>query len=226
MVADPAANDVHRETANMKRLLISLTAVAGLAATQAFASTVDFTTGSAATSGGTGVGGITYTLSASTGSVNIVNEAVQGGDCALLSDLACETDGVGINNDEISGVGIESGQILTVDFSDPVQITALFLLDLFGDETAFVSFDGGAYSLFASQGNAGGFAVIDSGLPVGPVTSIAFTAFNGEDCTFCDDRDNDYALAGFSVASVPAPGTLMLLGIGLAGLGLVRRKQS
>ncbi|NNU16393.1 hypothetical protein HK107_08680 [Parvularcula sp. ZS-1/3] len=164
------------------------------------------------------------------------------------NDLACDTDGLGIGNDEVTQKDNEArNQSLTVEFFNLddgsevfVQIDDWRVLDLFtGDEsnmtaanteTAIATFSTGTVQTLAGMTNTGstpGYerAGNQGNLDVLGVSSIVFTAGLGN-----DDADGDYALAAIDFTTppgitTPIPGALPLFLAGLGGIAVARRKK-
>ena len=148
------------------------------------------------------------------------------GSCGTAGFLACDGDGIGINDDEISGV-LSAGESLLVEFSHAVSVYTVSLLDLFArdldNEIAIMQFDGST-STFAAAGIAPddhvGFLQVTPN--IGTVTSILFTA---------PDATSDFALAALEInvdvisQQVPEPMTASLFGLGLLSLALTMRAQ-
>lgn len=147
--------------------------------------------------------------------------------------LACNYDGIGVRDDEITyGIGV-SAESVTVTFSQAVDVSGIHLFDLFGlgddgvgnpAEVALVEFlDAGSSQLAlrsvtgtAAPGTLSGYASLQD--MIAGVSSIRFFTDEG--------LNSDFALAGIEATSVPEPSALALLGIGLLGVGLARRRHT
>jgi len=105
---------------------------------------------------------------------------------------------------------------LTVSFRPAVDVINVYLLDLFYGEPeyAVITLNSGTPTVLRGTNDLGGLRI--TGISGADITSIVFEA---------EGRFSDYALAAIEVTSVPEPGTLVLLGSGLLGLGIVRRKK-
>ncbi|GMG82497.1 hypothetical protein LNKW23_17100 [Paralimibaculum aggregatum] len=148
----------------------------------------------------------------------------------LALDFECESDGAGIggfNPDEVDGE-----EMLTVSFSQSVEITAIYLLDFFfdedGNEIANVDYMNGNDDTFVPEE---GFALFGNGFAAftvnNEITSVVkFTAGDGND----NQGVGDYALAGIEFnlieREIPVPAALPLLLTGIAGLALYRRRRA
>lgn len=187
------------------------------------------------------VDGVGFTLTAASLGVNF-NESYDGSSTnSGCQDnggpLMCERDGAGIGNDEITGLTVSSGQIMTLEFERTVYISSLDFLDLYlnpdsllGGEQARVTIDGTTppYLVNATGTSGdGGYANLNLLALGGPVLgqTIEFTSFLG--LGIQDDRDNDYAFAGINISVVPIPAAAWLFGTALIGLvGFSKRRKT
>jgi len=150
--------------------------------------------------------------------------------------LQCETDGVGIGDDEVT-FEIE---MLQVVFSEAVDIKAITLLDLFyrtGSDpiaeqatigTDPIGLNYGIWEGTANNDRTGFFkATVDNAITTqgsalfNDVTSLYFGAHSH----LGNPRYSDFALAAIELVDVPEPSTIALFGLGLVSLFGARRQQ-
>lgn len=189
-------------------------------------------------------GGVTVSSTGTNGGILTFNAIGASGDPARGLEpcgvYACDGDGIGIGDDEVSWKTAGFDELLEVRFDTAVTVTEISFLDLFnestGREIAYWYYNGDASvksNLAAPLANdswpaTNGFAVT-SGLNKTDVTSITFLV----DCAGNNCAANDYALAGIktagpdSVSEVPLPAAAWLFGSGLIGLaGIARKRKS
>lgn len=222
-------------TMNFRILVLAAGFTAAGAMAASAATTLDFTDGNV----GGGAGGVytTATGASATGTVldtvlwtvtptpsegPLTYTAYDG--TSGTSPLTNTIDGIGIVDDEVTN----PDEHLTLSFSTAVSVSAIHVLDLFGDESVKVVINGVDYILNAlgvyDGGAFDGFATLVLDAPV-TTTMIEFYAGIGND--FGNGLGNpDFALAGVDVATVPVPaGGLLLIGA-LGGLAALRRRKS
>lgn len=142
-----------------------------------------------------------------------------------VHNLVCDGDGLGINNDEITG---NKHQAIAIMFSTAVDINDIELLDLFNNsnevESASIRLNSGIFGSHVSNNLTGGY---HRTLVTGPnITMVVLKA--------ADDSHSDYALARisftlsqistFSTTGVPAPPAILLMIPGVAWL--IRRRRA
>ncbi|MBK6289093.1 MAG: PEP-CTERM sorting domain-containing protein [Gammaproteobacteria bacterium] len=166
-------------------------------------------------------------VSAFGGNVTSNTSASERSGCvAAGAGLACLGDGVGIGDDEVTF----GREVLTVDLGKAYRVNSVEFLDVFNNaneggksEHAQFSIDGGSiFDAFrgAADGSGdsiGGYLMFSLSQPVVGQTLRFFTTSNAR---------SDFSVARISVSEVPLPGTLGLLGLGLVGLGAVRKKHA
>ncbi|MBI1365644.1 MAG: VPLPA-CTERM sorting domain-containing protein [Alphaproteobacteria bacterium] len=210
------------------RVLLAAGAVAGALtlACAANAALLDFTSGAAGVPTGT-VAGVSYAI---TSNGVVTNNEAQDGSSCFGHGLACEIDGLGVGDDEITGGApntLQTGEWLTVTFDRQVRLTGVAVLDLFysnrGAEAATIAWQGGSATISAAEledSGLSGFAALN--FITGVLTNfVSFTAAN----LFGDNGNNDYAVAALSYEPVPLPAALPLFLAGLAGLGFARARK-
>ena len=216
----------------IKTLIIGAIFVVPVSAAQAVV--IDFTSNAWSGANGTSnhtVGGVTLssgddkmTFNEGVGEIAGCNAAGSGS-----TSLACNGDGIGITNDEITEGG---NQTLTVAFDEdligPVNIKAIHLLDLFADErggeTAVISWGSETINPKASGShNPGGYWEVNfpydnngNLLIMAGIGSFTLTGFG--------DHFSDYALARIEFSAVPIPAAFWMFGTALIGFVAMSRR--
>ena len=219
----------------------------GFVTSAAHAAVIDFTDPATAMETGS-VLGVGWTLTSPTNPLGITFTPYDGvglcpGSALYCSSAANGKDGAGVQDDEVTGASINSGERLQLTFAQPIVVTGFYFLDLFSRgpapeqnsserEEARVSFNDIDYltHVFLANknqivGESPGYKEV-SILPtiVGANGSVWFTAFfqNGR---FYDDGTNDYSLAGVKVEAIPIPPAVLLFGTALIGMGFLARRR-
>jgi hypothetical protein len=139
------------------------------------------------------------------------------------------TDGVGVRyayeNDEI-----ESRERLRIAFSTPVHLSRVLVTDLFNEgylERGYYQLNGSGtwveFSADSSQTPSSSNGQLTLTLdPTVPVSSILFRA-PGRILTL--NQNHEFSVARIEVVATPIPAALYLLGSGLLGLAVLRRRR-
>ncbi|MFZ5572391.1 MAG: PEP-CTERM sorting domain-containing protein [Thermodesulfobacteriota bacterium] len=157
-------------------------------------------------------------------SVGPVTAVAGPGEDTLYQD---GVDGLGILGGEPDE--INAGEILAIVFNTPLPLSGVWITDLFagpdggnGETGQVTVFNTGAGpSIFpfwgnnADQGN--GEIFVDFGGNI--LLDGAIFEITGE------QTNNEFSVAGFTVAPVPEPATILMIGCGLIGLAGIGRKK-
>jgi hypothetical protein len=170
--------------------------------------------------------GVQVTVEAFNGLLTFNSGDVNAG-CAGTTGLACQGDGLGITDDEVTS----GTEWLRVSFSSPVAISGLAFLDLFGypNQSGDVAAEIARWYVYnpaqsLSQSATGTDTTTTLGyLPIvtnySNVTQLRFYA--------TEPTNSDFALASINVSrtAVPEPATLFLSGIGFVALATFRSRR-
>lgn len=181
------------------------------------------------------VGNVTLSTGYSKHHLNFNGSSSEIRGCAAgsdLHDLACLGDGIGINNDEIGGYYEE----LLIEFAEAVDVTKIYLLDLFGAETPRYGSAVGEKAIIINSNDVNktviGAVDADGDSIAGGFFSVEYSVIEGKGLTSIllkgyKDCFSDFALAGLEIAPspVPVPGAAILFGSALLGFfGFKRRR--
>jgi hypothetical protein len=181
------------------------------------ATLIDFTDRSWSIVNGTNMATLgDVTLTSSGGYMTFNGSSSERSGCnSAGAGLACAGDGVGIGDDEITQ---SSREAITVSFASPVDITNIYLLDLFGNENRGEKavIDSSVLNSAGTDNSLLGGFFVTNYTDLG-VTSLVFSGYQ--------DTFSDYALAAIEVSTVPLPGAIFLFGTALLGFMGFRRNS-